>query len=89
MNTIQRIIEIPLEEVRSEKYESNIEVYGDHENTCFICGKRIKNADNAKQVHYLNNGNLVSYSGDDIEGSQGFFPIGNDCAKKLVVQFAF
>jgi hypothetical protein len=40
-------------------------------------------------VHLLTSGNIVSYSGDDIEDSQGFFPIGNDCAKKLVIQFAF
>jgi hypothetical protein len=37
----------------------------------------------------LNNGNIVSYFGDDIEGSQGAFPVGSECAKKLVIQFAF
>jgi len=87
MKTIQRIIEIPLEEVRSEQYDNNIENFGEHSDTCFICGKRT-NGD-TKMVHYLTNGNIVSYYGDDIEGSQGAFPVGKDCAKKLVIQFAF
>lgn len=91
MNTqsIQRFIEIPLEELQSPNYEANIERYGDHSDTCFICGKRIKNMEKAKFVHYLTNGNIVSHGGDDIENSQGFFPVGNDCAKKLTIQFAF
>lgn len=87
--TIQRFIEIPLDEVRSEKYDANIERYGEDSNSCFICGKRIKNMETAKEVHFLTNGNIVSYSGDDVDNSQGFFPVGSDCAKKLVVQFAF
>lgn len=87
--TIKRYITVPLEEVRANNYETNIEKYGDHIDTCFICGKRIKNFQKAKQVHYLNTGEIVSHSGDDIEGSQGFFPVGNDCAKKLIIQFSF
>lgn len=88
MGTIQRIIEIPLDEVRSEKYEKNIHTYGEDSNTCFICGKRIKNIGNAKYVQFLTNGNLVS-SNEDLENSQGAFPVGNDCAKKLVINFTF
>jgi len=87
--TIQRIIEIPLEEVRSDKYNDNVERLGDHSDTCFICGKRIKDLSKAKNVHYLTNGSIVSYSGEDIEGSQGAFPVGSDCAKKLVINFTF
>jgi len=40
-------------------------------------------------VHYLTNGNIVSYGGDDIENSQGMFAVGSECAKKLVIDFAF
>ena len=87
--SIQRIIEIPLEEIQSENYYQNIEKFGDDSNTCICCGKRIKTYPDCKFVHYLTNGNIVSYSGDDIENSQGFFPIGNDCAKKLVITFTF
>jgi hypothetical protein len=86
--SIQRIIEIPLDEVRSKDYEKNIERLNEDSDTCFICGKRIKPG-REKWVHYLTNGNLVSYDGDDIENSQGHFPVGPDCAKKLVIKFAF
>lgn len=88
MSTIQRIIEIPLEEVRSEQYEDNIKRYGDHDNSCFICGKRITSG-KERMVHLLTNGNIVSYGSEDIENSQGFFPVGSDCAKKLTINFTF
>lgn len=88
-NTIQRIIEIPLSEVQSPNYEANIDRFGDDSNTCICCGKRIKTYPKCKFVHLLTSGNIVSFGGDDIEDSQGFFPIGNDCAKKLVIQFTF
>ncbi len=87
-HSIQRIIEIPLEEVRSQRYDQNIDRLGENVNTCFICGLRIKNMKTAKSVHYLTNGNIVSYAGDDIANSQGHFPVGSDCAKKLIIQFA-
>ncbi len=88
MDTIQRIIEIDLEEVRSMQYEGNIEIYGDHSNTCFLCGKRIKDTSKTKWVHYTTKGTIIS-TNEDVEDSQGFFPVGNDCAKKLIIQFAF
>jgi hypothetical protein len=87
--SIQRIIEIDLEEIRAKEYQNNIDRLGENTNTCFICGKRIKNMEKAKYVHYLTNGNIISYGGDDVEDSQGFFPVGSDCAKRLVIQFAF
>ena len=83
--SIQRIIEIPISELQTEDAQNN---WGDYKsNQCCLCGKKVGN--NPKWVHYLENGNIVSHSGDDIEGSQGFFPVGNECAKKLVIQFAF
>lgn len=88
--SLHRIIEIPLEEVRSADYEKNLHnAGGEDTNTCLICGKRVKDINKSKNVHLLTNGNIVSYDGDDIEGSQGFFSVGNDCAKKLVINFAF
>jgi hypothetical protein len=87
--SIQRIIEIDLEDIRVKEYQNNIDRLGEYANTCFICGKLIKNMEKAKYVHYLTNGNIISYGGDDVENSQGFFPVGSDCAKKLVIQFAF
>lgn len=88
MKAIQRIIEIPLDEVRSEKYEQAIERLGDHSDTCFICGKRTAGKANTKMVQYLTNGNIVSTL-EEIEGSQGCFPVGPECAKKLIIRFAF
>jgi len=87
--TIQRIIEIPLDEVRSLNYDANIKKYGHRDDNCLLCGKPIKNSDTAKSVHLLTNGNIVSYQSDDIEGSQGFFDVGSDCAKTLVIKFTF
>ncbi len=85
--SIQRIIEIPLDEVRSKTYDEMVEHFGDHSDTCFLCGRRIK-AGRELHVQYLTNGNLVS-TDQDVENSQGFFPVGPDCAKKLVIKFAF
>jgi len=86
MQTIQRIIEVPLSELQTEKGRQ-LSNEGNHR--CLICGKEIKPTAKFKKVHLLTNGNIVSYSGDDIENSQGFFPIGMECAKKLIIQFAF
>lgn len=87
--SIQRIIEIPMDEVRSPKYDENLERYGESDNSCFICGKRIKNMEKAAWVHYTTKHTIVSYGGDDIDCSQGFFPVGTDCKKKLQINFAF
>jgi hypothetical protein len=83
MTTIQRIIEIPLADLQTGKA---LEIDATVTGGCIICGKAIKG--NAKMVQLLENGNIVSTS-EDVEGSQGFFPVGPDCAKKLVISFTF
>jgi hypothetical protein len=83
--TIQRIIEIPIEELQTKDAQNNWANYS--EDQCCLCGKKV--GKNPMYVHYLTNGNIVSHSGDDIQNSQGFFPVGSECAKKLVIQFAF
>lgn len=85
-DTIQRIIEIPLEELQTDKGK---EMNNRGNNPCIICGKEIKKDARHKWVHLLENGNIVSWQDNDIEGTQGLFPVGMDCAKKLVIQFAF
>ncbi len=82
--TIQRIIEIPLQEVQAEKAKAMDVTLGV---CCIICGKRVKSR-NTKYVQLLTNGNIVS-TDQDIEGSQGFFPVGPECEKKLIIKFAF
>jgi hypothetical protein len=83
--TIQRIIEIPIGELQTEHAKNNWAIY--REDQCCLCGKKV--GKEPMYVHYLTNGNIVSYSGDDIENPQGFWPVGSECAKKLVIQFAF
>ena len=71
MNTIQRVIEIPLSELQTEKAK-NIDIT--ISNCCCICGNKIKDGAKVKMVHLLTNGNIISYGCSDISGSQGFFP---------------
>ena len=85
---IKLFVTIPLEELRSMigvKYNPK----GKEQNPCLICGKELKVGATYKQVHLLTTGEICSYSGDDIDTSQGFHNVGNDCAKKLVLKFAF
>lgn len=85
MNLIQRIVEIPLYEIQTEKAQ-NMDITISH--CCCICGKPIKEGALVKSVQLLTNGNIVS-TDQDYENSQGFFPVGNECAKKLVINFTF
>jgi len=86
MKTIERIIEIPLYELQTENAKKMDITIG---KCCIICGKKIKEGSKYKIAQLLTNGNIVSYYGEDISDSQGFFPVGLECAKKLVIQFAF
>ena len=73
--------------------ERNIEKFGQRGNQCECCGKLMKE-DNHLMVHMgvdwiaYNVGDTTTINevdfitGTDVE-SQGFFPIGNDCAKKM------
>jgi hypothetical protein len=88
MDSIQKIIYVPLEEIQSKNYDANVSKYGEHSDTCLICGKRTANKKNTKSVHYLTTGEIVSTM-EDHENSQGCFPVGAECAKKLVIKFAF
>lgn len=75
---------MPLEEVQTEKAKAMDVTLG---NCCIVCGKRLK-PKNTKYVQMLTNGNIVS-TDQDIEGSQGFFPVGSECEKRLIITFAF
>lgn len=84
--TIQRFIEIPLSELQNEKAKNMDITTG---NYCVICGRKIKEGTKSKMVHLLTSGNIVSYDGSDVVESQGFFPVGSECVKKLQINFAF
>lgn len=81
-----RYDKIDLEDVQSPKYDENIERYGDSSETCLLCGKRTaKNL----YVHYTTDGYLVNVDESLIPNSQGLFPIGSECSKKLPKSFIF
>ena len=80
-------MELSLQKAQSKSYEDNLERYGDHSDTCLICGKRTKNDEQTKMVHLLTNGNLTTE--EEHEESQGAFPIGGGCAARLKKQFKF
>jgi len=80
-----------IELIETARKESNIDRYGDYLDTCICCGKRTKNA--KFQIHMSDNWmvcNLPTEDGfpDDID-SQGFWIVGNDCAKKFPKEFIF
>ena len=73
--------------------ERNLDKYGYDSDSCECCGKKL-NLDSCKMVHMGTD--WMAYNTDDvtiIDGiayitgtnveTQGFFPIGNDCAKKM------
>ena len=73
--------------------ERNIDKYGYDSDSCECCGKKLKGdaykvvhmgcdwrAYNTDDVTIINGISIID--GTDME-TQGFFPIGNDCAKKM------
>jgi hypothetical protein len=56
---------------------------------CFICGRAIDPADQELWVHLSERGNLFPTSVNEqeafehVEGDQGWFPVGNECGKKI------
>lgn len=54
---------------------------------CIICQKPLNITEKTKYVHLLTSGEIIN--SDDHIDSQGLFPIGNDCCKKLPKQFIF
>ena len=54
---------------------------------CILCQKPMYINDNTKYIHMTTD--LYATSLDDHQDSQGMFPIGNDCCKKLPKSFIF
>lgn len=86
-------IELTKELYESPIRERNIDKYGEVSNQCICCG-RIMNKqeiDNALWIHMNEDWMAVNpdiITDDNIHhltgaGSQGCFPIGNECAKKM------
>jgi hypothetical protein len=81
---------IELGSIRSAKYDDNVERHGEHSNTCFICGKPTAQR---SFVHFTTDGFLIPTNIDETDlgqfdlESQGCFPIGSECAKKIDREF--
>jgi hypothetical protein len=77
---------IDLEQVREHlgiNYSEKKKIKGS-EDRCILCGNPIINYDatKTKMVHLTTDGFLVP-TNIDVEDSQGLFPVGGNCAKKL------
>ncbi len=76
--------------VASDKKDKNIERYGYTSQSCEVCGKPTHEA---AYIHYTTVGDIVNTDEEDLSAygyqSQGFFPIGSECAKKYPKEFIF
>lgn len=70
---------VSLEEVRTSSYERNIDRLGEWSDTCICCGQRTAQK---LFIQMTTDGNLVDAS-EELENTQGFFPIGAECLKKF------
>lgn len=66
----------------SKKHDQNINRFGDDGSNCILCGKP---TDQSIHVHMTTSLELVeaNVDEDEISNSQGLFPIGKACAKKV------
>jgi hypothetical protein len=82
-------MEMQIELYESPQKEANEDKYGLMSNHCICCGKPMKEGE-SKLVHMNTYGmvmhnSIIEESDAEIHGyqSQGYFPIGNSCAKKM------
>lgn len=73
-------MQIPM--IYSPQRERNLDRLGEHPDTCLSCGKRTKAT---LWVHLLTTGEITDQA--EHPDSQGSFPIGPDCAKKIPSNF--
>lgn len=69
-----------LEDIRSNRYDSNIERLGEHSDTCICCGQRTAQRN---FIQMTTSCWLVDEKDIEVEDSQGMFPIGPECLKKF------
>ncbi len=76
-------VQIDLEALQNEKARYNWGEFGSDQ--CILCGKKL--GENPQYFHYLTNGNLTNSTDDNHPQSQGCFPVGSECAKKIEKAF--
>lgn len=71
---------------------------GTGEGECFLCGRKIRSFPRCSWVHYTTGGYITSLDEEGMKKkdpggrcgvSQGFFPIGPDCARRIPARFVF
>ena len=72
--------QMSLENLRTSRYEANIERLGEHSNTCIACGQRTAEKAFIQMTTF---GMLVDETTEEVEESQGLFPIGPECLKRF------
>jgi hypothetical protein len=77
--------EIPLEDVITPPVDGSHTGLGDH---CLLCGRKLSEKKAPHYVHLTTDGNLVS-SPEPIDTSQGFFPVGPECVRRIPNNFSF
>ncbi len=55
---------------------------------CIVCGKGMRKDRKPQYVHMLTSGQLAERDYDG-PGSQGCFPVGSECARKIPARFRF
>lgn len=70
---------INLCDIRSSRYDSNIERLGEWSNTCIVCGRRTAERDHIQMTTSC----ILTNDETEVEDSQGLFPIGPECLKKF------
>ena len=87
---------IDAQKYQSKNYDKTIDLVGDYGDNCIYCGKRQNDSKGGqKYVHLITTGEFVNVAHPDEDGmvgkyeSQGWFPIGNTCAKKFPKEFVF
>ena len=75
----------PISSLRPASFEKNERrgAKGGRE-TCFICGKALKQQDaQPHYVHLLTDGDITTDTNLNRKDSQGLFPVGSECGKKI------
>jgi|GEM_PF-4686746 len=83
---VVRVLPMP----ENKNYMANVAKYGCHSETCAVCGKRTAEK---LFVHATTDWTVINTEQEDLSEygytSQGLFPIGPECAKKLPPEFIF
>lgn len=70
---------LSLSEARTASYDRNVERLGEWSDTCICCGQRTAQKN---LIQLTIDGNLID-AVEEVDNTQGFFPIGAECLKRF------